>query len=221
MLKDVARAREAAEEIQAFGERMLFYMLRAPYLTTNEFESSVGTILNGPNISRLINDTDRFVVALERFIEIVDQLPDDRLAVVDQLMDRVADERRIMFQDMSTAEPNLRALLTDLLPVMESLERALVIAKTKNPGAKPFDINEYTEIVSETAVTAAELRLLIQSVSELLAGASDASPLIGAIVEAERQIVDRLFWLMVVLIIIFFIVLLGYRFIAVRLFRNH
>ena len=220
MLQEVARAREAAEEIQAFGERMLFYMQRAPGLTTNYFESSVSGILSGPEVSRLINDTDRFVIALERFIEIVAQLPENRLAAVDQLMDRVADERRIMFQGISTAEPNMRALLTDLLPVMESLERTLVIAKTKDPGAEPFDINKYTEIVSEAAVTAGELRLLIQSVSDLLGGASDASPLVNAIVEAERQIADRVFWQIVALIIIFFVAMLGYRFIAVRLLPN-
>ena len=221
MLVEVARAREAAEEIQAFGERMLFYMQRAPMLTTNEFESSVGSILGGPEISRIIDDTDRFVLALERFIDVVDDLPRDRLEVVDQLMDRVAEERRLMFEGMADAEPNMRALLTEFLPVMESLERTIVIAKDKNPDAKPFDINDYTEIVSEAAVTAAELRLLIQSVSELLGEASDASLLVGAIVEAERQIADRLFWQLVSLIFIFFIVLLGYRFIAARLFQNH
>jgi hypothetical protein len=221
MLVEVARAREAAEEIQAFGERMLFYMQRAPMLTTSEFESSIASILGGPEISSLVNNTDRFVLALERFIEVVDDLPGDRLEVVDQLMDRVADERRLMFEGMADAEPNMRALLSELLPVMESIERSLVVAKTKSPDAKPFDINQYTEIVSEAAVTAAELRLLIRSVSDLLEGASDASPLVGAIVEAERQIADRLFWQMVTLIFIFFFALIGYRLVAARLFRNH
>ena len=136
-------------------------------------------------------------------------------------MDRVADERRLMFEDMAEAQPNMRALLTDLLPVMESLERTIVIAKNKNPDAKPFDINEYTEIVTEAAVTAAELRSLIQSLSNLIGDTSNAAPLIGAIVEAERQIADRLFWQIVALIIIFFVALLGYRFISVRLFRIH
>jgi hypothetical protein len=136
-------------------------------------------------------------------------------------MDRVADERRLMFEGMADAEPNMRALLSELLPVMESIERSLVVAKTKSPDAKPFDINQYTEIVSEAAVTAAELRLLIRSVSDLLEGASDASPLVGAIVEAERQIADRLFWQMVTLIFIFFFALIGYRLVAARLFRNH
>ncbi len=218
LLKEVARAREAAEEIQAFGERVLFYLQRAPALTTNEFESSVGGILGGPEVTRLIDDTDRFVVALERFVQILDQLPDHRLIVVDQLMDRVAEERREIFQDLSTADPAVRAILTDLQPLLESLERIIVIAKTRNPDAEPFDIDNYTEIISEAAMTATELRLLLQSVSNLLGDTSAASSLVGVIVEAERDIANRLFLQIVALFVIFFVLLLAYRFVAHRMF---
>jgi hypothetical protein len=218
LLKEVARAREAAEEIQAFGERVLFYLQRAPALTTNEFESSVGGILGGPEVTRLIDDTDRFVVALERFVQILDQLPDDRLIVVDQLMDRIGEERREIFQDLSTADPGVRAILTDLQPLLESIERIIVIAKTRSPDAEPFDIDNYTEIVSEAAITATELRLLLQSVSDLLGDTSAASSLVGAIVEAERDIADRLFLQIVALFVIFFVLLLAYRFVAHRMF---
>jgi hypothetical protein len=65
-----------------------------------------------------------------------------------------------------------------------------------------------------------ELRLLIQSVADLLAGASDASPLVSALVEAERTIVDRLFYQMLALIVIFFLALLAYRFVAGRFFPS-
>jgi len=222
MLKEVARAREAAEEIQAFGERVLFYLQRAPALTTNEFESSVGSVLSGPEVSRLIDDTDRFVATLERLVQLVADLPENRLAVVDQFMDRVGDERQELLQDLSDAEPGLRAVLADLQPVIESLENLVVTAKTPNPNpdAVPFNINEYTALVSEASVTAAELRLLIQSVSDLLGGASEASPLVNAIVEAEREIGERVFIQAMALMVIFFILLLGYRFIAGRLFRD-
>jgi hypothetical protein len=220
LLKEVAMAREAAEEIQAFGERVLFYLQRAPALTTNEFESSASSILGGPEISKLIDDMDRFVTTLERLVDIVAALPDNRLAVVDQFMDRLSAERQALLGDLSTAEPGLRQLLVDLQPVLESIERTVVAAKEKNPGAKPFDINEYRAIVAESAVTAAELRLLIESVSELLSGASDASPLVNALVEAETTVVDRLFVQMVFLIAIFFLALLAYRFVAVRFFAR-
>jgi hypothetical protein len=218
LLKEVARAREAAEEIQAFGERVLFYLQRAPMLTTGEFVSSANEMLSGPEISRVINDTDRFVTALERFVEVVDQLPEHRLMVVDQLMDRISDERKDIFNSMADADPDLRVLLEDLLPVLESFERTLVVAKTRDPDAAPFDINEYTEIVSEAAVTSAELRLLVQSISDLIDNASDGTPIITAIVDAETKIVDRFMIQMAVLIVFFFVMLLVYRMVAGRLF---
>jgi hypothetical protein len=64
--------------------------------------------------------------------------------------------------------------------VLDSLEQIVVMSKTRNPDAEPFDINDYTKIVSESAVTATELRLLLQSVSSLLGDTSDASSLVGA-----------------------------------------
>ena len=221
LLKEVARAREVAEEIQAFGERVLFYLQRAPALTTNEFESSVGNILGGPEASRLMGNTDRFIEALERFVEIVGQLPENRIHAVDQLMDRVGAERQELLRDLSTAEPGLREVLADLQPVLLSLERTVVAAKTRNPDARPFNIKEYKDIVSEAAVTAVELRLLIQSVSELVGDASAASPLLGVVVEAEKELLNRLIIQLGALIIFFFIMLLAYRFVAGRLFPNH
>jgi len=220
LLKEVARAREAAEEIQAFGERVLFYLQRAPALTTNEFESSVNSVLGGPEISRLVDDTDRFAATFERLVQLIADIPENRLALIDQFMDRVGDERQEIFRDLSDAEPGLRQVLADLQPVIESLENIVVTAKTPNPNpdARPFDITEYTALVAEASVTAGELRLLIESVSGLLGGASDASPLVSAIVEAEKVIADRLFLQMVTLIVIFFILLLAYRFVASRFF---
>jgi hypothetical protein len=218
LLKEVARAREAAEEIQAFGERVLFYLQRAPALTTNEFESTAGSILGGPEISKLFDDMDRFVATLERFVDVVDELPGNRLHAVDQFMDRVAEERETLLTNLSSAEPGLRTALADLLPVIESLEQIIITAKTPNanPDARPFNITEYTALVTEASATATELRLLIESVSELLGGASGMTPLVSAIVEAEKQILDRLFLQVVALFAIFFVLLFAYRFVVSR-----
>ena len=66
----------------------------------------------------------------------------------------------------------------------------------------------------------AELRLLMHAVSDLLAGVSDASPLVSGLAEAERTVVDRLFFRMLALIVIFFLALLAYRFVAGRFFPS-
>jgi len=47
-----------------------------------------------------------------------------------------------------------------------------------------------------------------------------AAPLASALVEAERTVVDRLFYQMLALIVIFFVDLLAYRFVAGRFFPS-
>jgi len=220
MLKEVARAREAAEEIQAFGERVLFYLQRAPMITSNEFESGVADVLNRPQVARLLDDTDRFVTSVDRLVQMIEDLPEERLAIVDQFMDRLAEERLAMFRDVSDVEPGLRQVLTDLQPALDSLERIIELSKLKDPDSRPFDVNEYRALVADSAVTAAELRLLVQSATALLAGVSDATPIVDAIVEAEKTVADRVFYQLVALIFIFFITLLIYRVIASRVLRK-
>lgn len=220
MLAEVARAREAAEEIQAFGERVLFYLQRAPMITSNELESGVSNMLQNPEIAELVNNTDRFVVSVDRLVQMIDELPEERLMIIDQFMDRVAAERQAMLRDMSEIEPGLRGVLSDLQPALGSLERIIAMSKERDSDSQPFDVNEYRELVAESAVTAAELNLLIQSATELLAGASDARPLLDAIVEAENVVGDRVFYQLVALIFIFFGTLLVYRVVVSRVLRE-
>ncbi|NIS91041.1 MAG: hypothetical protein GTN98_13350 [Woeseiaceae bacterium] len=217
MLREVARAREAAEEIQAFGERVLFYLQRAPMITTNEFESAAANVLQNPEVTTIVDNMDRFVTAVDQLVQLVDQLPEERLALVDQFMDRVAMEREALLQDISEAPPEFREALQDLQPVMESLERIIAMSKEKDPDAQPFDINEYRLMVEQAAVTAAELRLLNQSITEVLANSQNLNPLVDALVAAERQIVGRFMLQMAGLIVVFFIILLGYRIVAARI----
>ncbi len=90
------------------------------------------------------------------------------------------------------------------------------MSKEKDPDAEPFDINEYRLMVEQAALTAAELRLLNQSITEVLANSQNLNPLVDALVEAERQIVGRFMLQMAGLILLFFVILLGYRVIASR-----
>ena len=216
MLQEVARAREAAEEIQAFGERVLFYLQRAPAITSNQFESGAADVLGGPEISKLMTDTDRFVTAVEQLIVAVSRLQGERVEVVDQFMDRVGAERESMFQDLADSEPGMRNVLADLRPVIESLERLVVAGKTDDPDARSFDVNEYKELVEQSATTALELRLLVESVSGLLEESPNGRPVLLAMIETENAIIDHFTRQMMILILLFFVGLLVYRFISIR-----
>ena len=217
MLQEVARARETAEELQAFLERMLFYLQRAPAITSGHFESSAGDVLGGPEVTMLLEDVNRFIVEMERFVTLAEGLPDSRIAAVDQMMDRLAEERIALMESMASSEPQLRSVLEQLLPVLESIERTVALAKTKDPDSKPFDINEYRSLVNDAAVTAGELRLLTQSIAGLVNDVAGVEGIEDTILEVQTELLDRFFLRMVGFLVLFFVLLLSSRFLWVRM----
>jgi ferritin-like metal-binding protein YciE len=220
LLSEVARAREAAEEIQAFGERVLFYLQRAPMITSNEFTAGAGNVLQQPQIEAMVANTDRFISSVEKFVDLIDELPDERLAAIDQAMDRIGEERNALLEDFSQTEPEIRAVLTEARPIIESIEN--IVALTKQPlapGKRPFDITLYTELVGEAAITAGELSLLLEALREVAADEQGLKALVGELVAAEQIIVRQAFWYILALIAAFFIMLLVYRIVANRLIR--
>jgi len=214
MLKEVAKAREAAEEIQAFGERVLFYLQRAPMITSSEFKSSASDILSGPEMSKAMGDMDRFVTSVERLVDVVEKLPGGRLAAVDQFMDRVGEERQALFQDLASSEADIVDLLTALQPALDAIEKTVVVMKDRDPDAQPFDINDYRGLVADSTATAIELRRLVETIDVLLTNSSELTTVVAALVEAEHAVGDRIFLQLIALILIFFAALIGYRIVA-------
>jgi hypothetical protein len=216
MLKEVARAREAAEEIQAFGERVLFYLQRAPMITSMEFQAGANSVLGGPHVSRAIDDMDRFVTAVEQLVGSVEELPGSRLAAVDQIMDRIREERIALLQDLASAETDVVSLLAELQPALDSLV-LLTASDEQNPDSKPFDINEYRALVGESATTAIELRRLLEAVDKVMQNSAELSTLVEAMAESQNTVLDRVFLQAIALIFIFFAALLAYRLLTRRL----
>jgi hypothetical protein len=217
MLAEVARAREAAEELQSFGERVLFYLQRAPMITSGQFEASANDVISGPEVTQLVANLERFVDNMERITILAESLPDSRLAAIDQFMEELGQERTAMMQELTGASPQLQSVLSQLLPVLESIERTVAMARAESADEEPFDINEYRLLVNESAVTAAELRLLVQSIEQLVSGVGDASELTDVLLEVETEVLDRFFLRMVGFLVLFFVLLLVSRFVWVRM----
>jgi hypothetical protein len=218
LLKEVAEAREAAEELQDFGERMLFYLQRAPVITSTEFENSILGVLGSPEMTLILEDTDRFVGAVEELVEVIDQLPSNRLAAVDQLMERVSEERQIFLQDLSDAGPNLNKSLNELRQTIESFERIVnALNSNKNPQSEPFDIGQYHAFVAEAGKTATELQPLAQALGDTLDKSSALLTVIDQLAVEQSNLLDRIFWLAVALIFIFFCTMLLYRYLVSRI----
>ena len=60
------------------------------------------------------------------------------------------------------------------------------------------------------------MRQLMDSIAVIMAGGDELEPLVSGLVQIETAILNRFFMQMVILILILFAALIGYRFISVR-----
>jgi hypothetical protein len=220
LLKEVARARESAEEIQELGERMFFYLQRAPIITSIEFENSILEVLGGPEMVGVLRDLDRFVVAVEELVDVVKKLPSNRLAAVDQLMERVSEQRKAFLQDILDLESATGEPLTELRQSIEAFERIVNELNQGETSGEPFDIDKYRETAAETGKAITELRLLTEGLDGSLGNSSNISDLIDELASRQVTVLNRLFLMLAALIFIFFAAMLGYRYLSSRLFST-
>ena len=217
LLKEVARAREAAEELQAFGERVLFYLQRAPGITAGTMESSVMQLLGGPEVSNLLHNTDRFVLSVERLVDVIEDLPAGRLHAVDQFLEGVRNERQSFMKDLAAMDDELRPVLEELHEILIVVER---IAASRDPDGResaPVDVEEYRALTAEAATTAVELRRLVDSIGGVVNDSPALITVLDEFVEAEERIVDRTAMLLMLLVLFFFVCLFVYRYATARL----
>ena len=215
MLKEVRRARETAEEFQDYAERALFYTQRAPGIISSRMESSVLQVLGGPQVSQVLEDSDRFIDAVEQLVGVFEDLSEERLAVIDQFMEGLGQQREALFSDFTTASPEAQLMLSDLRAIVESSER---IAATLNTGdepsepSEPVDIAEYRALTSDVTQATIELTKLVDAVSGITESSEDIATVTDHLVAGQERVLNRLLLIILISIAFFFVCLFTYRF---------
>ena len=215
MLKEVRMARETAEEFQDYAERALFYMQRAPGIVSGRMESSVLQLLGGPQVEQMLEDSDRFIDAVEQLVQLFEDLSEERLAVIDQIMEGLDQQREALFSDFTTASPEAQLMLSDLRAIVESSER---ITTTLNAGnepsepSEPVDIAEYRALTSEVTQATIELTKLVDAVSGITESSEDIVAVVDHLTAGQERVLNRLLLIMLISIAFFFVCLFAYRF---------
>ncbi len=113
LLGEVARTREAAAEMQAFGERVMYYMQRAPTLTRLQAEFGVRETLNTPEIVQVLDNTERLTRSTERYAAVLEKLPADMQSVITHMFDELSKEREAAIAQLAHQQQvAIKALLT-------------------------------------------------------------------------------------------------------------
>jgi hypothetical protein len=212
LLNEVRRARDAAEEFQEIAERGLFYLQRAPGIVFNTMETSVLQLLGGPQVLQLLEDYGHFVETVDQLVKLIETLPSERSAIVDQLMEGLDQQREAFFSDFPSASPEARLMLDDLRSIVESAERITATLISDEELSEPVDIAEYRALTADVAQAAVELTKLVDAVSVATEKPIDLVTAVDHFAAGQERVLNRLLFILLISIAFFFVCLTGYRF---------
>jgi len=212
MLKEVRRARETAEEMQEFAERTLFYLQRAPGIAFNTMETSTLQMLGGPQVAQMLEDSHRFIEAVEQLVQVFEVLPDERLGAIDQILEGLEQQRKALFNDLSTVSPDAQLILSDLRAIVESTERITTTLNAGGEPSEPIDIAEYRALTKDITQATIELTKLLDAVSGVAEGPEDIIAIADHVAAGQERVLNRLLVILLVSIAFFFVCLFAYRY---------
>jgi hypothetical protein len=180
-------------------------------------------MLDQPEIQSLIDDIDRLTVVAER---LTDQLPEERIAAIDQFMDRLASERELLLDEVLGEEGRLQVAVkefSELAILIErisenieqttaSLERT-ALAVNLDMGEET-DIDGYAELLRTSSGAADHIRRLVTGLEQGLASKAVATRLPSAFIKFDEEmegLVNRVFVFALLIIAAFFLGLFLYR----------
>lgn len=173
LFKSVEIATKQVEEMRLLAERAMFLATRTPLLAGYFADVWTSQLLISPELKELLTD-------LHRFVDVTENLPKnfarERQALIEQAMDRLAEERKNTIDDFLAQEPRLKGVLTDIKQASTEANQLMISLNsftnwldTETPeGQEPFDINEYKETASEIAAAGAQLNSLVEALDRFL-----------------------------------------------------
>jgi hypothetical protein len=173
LFKSVEMATKQVEEARLLAERAMFLATRIPLLTGYFADVWTSQLLISPELKALLAD-------LHRFVDTTENLPQDfareRKALIEQTMDRLAEERKNTINDFLAQEARLKGILSDIKQAASETNKFMVslnsftdYLESESPeDSQPFIINDYRKTAAEIAEAGARLNSLVDSLDRFL-----------------------------------------------------
>jgi hypothetical protein len=173
LFKSLEMATQQVEEARLLAERAMFLATRMPLLAGYFVDVWTSQLLISPELKGLLSD-------LHRFVDTTENLPQEfaweRQAMIEQAMDRLAEERKNTINDFLAQEARLKGVLSDIKQAaaetnkfMVSLNSFTDYLESESPeGSQPFIIGDYKETAAEIAEAGVRLNSVVDSMDRFL-----------------------------------------------------
>lgn len=160
LLAEVQMTRETAAEIQAFSERLLHYLQRAPGITRLETEFAMREALRTPEINQLMDDAHILANSSARYAAIGEKLPADTNTIFNNLFEQLSHEREAALTQLHEKLSQERIAAIDYLAKRQlELMSQLLVSKELEKAVDHIS-DEGGEIANVTFIRGAILILL-------------------------------------------------------------
>ena len=160
LLGEIAQTRETAVEMREFGERVMYYMQRAPNLTRLQAEFGMQEILNTPEAIQLLDNTERLTRSSERYASVLEKLPAERDAAIVQMFSELSREREAaIIQMVDKLSKEREEAITHLVLEEREAIKALLTSQELRSALDHIS-TEGGEIANKTFIRGALLILL-------------------------------------------------------------
>ncbi|MGL5004513.1 MAG: hypothetical protein ACRDAM_16355 [Casimicrobium sp.] len=243
LLAPVDEAKKAVDEVRLLAERAFFLGKRMPFLMQWQVRSTIDETMTSSAMTQVTDSVPMIAKA-------VDRLPQDiarerqamfaEMRNTEPLVNNLFAKYQKAIADTQALTGNVRGITGDVNNLLKQVslasaalnESMLTMDKVfmapgreasklpKDPKAKPFDINEYTQsaVAFTTALKEAN-QVLLQTGQLMQSPALMKSVEQSATLTADTgaKVMDAAFWRGVALIVIFFVMLTLYRLLTARL----
>ena len=159
------------------AERAMFLATRFPLLSGAYSDYWLSNLLRNPEVSDVVSDLHTFTESSKQFGNLAEKLPEimrkERSEAIDQMMNRVAKERKEFIRQLADEEKHLGGLIGELRQAITAAD-ALVQSSDSLAhrfGVEPdassnFDINDYRLTFQEATIAIRELSALFENLDQ-------------------------------------------------------
>lgn len=232
------------DKVRDLAERGMFVATRMPLLTQAYVELVYTQALQKPEVLNLMDNVDQATETLAGVPDLItserqavlDRVRVEREAAVEQVFDRLAVERQATIDMIVDTEEPVRGVLSDVNQTVTAANELALSVDTlaarfvpeRPPGWQPeptesLDLEQVRAILADVTGILEQTDGIVRTVDDLMTSQhwEERLPQLLQVVDrvgAEAgELTDRSFLQAVALMVIFFVLLLGYRFVSHRL----